>query len=160
MTPRYIVIHTSASSQPGVDIQTIDEWHRSRGWSGCGYHFVILDDNRSRRWRDGEVQEGRPPWIPGAHTQGLNCQSVGICAVGDGDAASFTNCQWLSMSVLCISLIRKYDLRIESVIGHHEVNGLVSSGEVDAIYSTTKTCPGRRNNMDHFRGCLRSLMNY
>lgn len=160
MTPQYVVIHTSSSSAPEIDIRDIDKWHRANGWSGCGYHYVILDDNRYDRWRDGEVQEGRPLGSIGAHTRGINHESIGICLIGDGDNVRFTNCQWLSLSRLCISLLRRYSLPVEAVIGHHEVNDLIARGLVAATYATEKTCPGTANSMVQVRGCLRSLMNY
>ena len=62
---RYLVVHCAATP-PEMDIgaKEIDLWHRQRGWSGIGYHFVIR--------RDGRVEAGRPLDRPGAHAQGFN----------------------------------------------------------------------------------------
>jgi len=92
---RYLVVHCAATP-PEMDIgaKEIDLWHRQRGWSGIGYHFVIR--------RDGRVEAGRPLDRPGAHAQGFNLLSWGICLVGgvteagaNGDAENnFTDAQF------------------------------------------------------------------
>ena len=43
------VIHHTASFD--VPVSTIDEWHKERGWDGCGYHFLIR--------ADGTIEKGR-----------------------------------------------------------------------------------------------------
>lgn len=70
-----IIIHCSATPE-GRDytVADIDRWHRARGWSCCGYHFVI--------YRDGSIHEGRPIAQIGAHCKGHNAQSIGICYIG------------------------------------------------------------------------------
>ena len=49
MTPEYIVIHTAAFSGKNCDAEKIDQWHRQRGWSGIGYHYVILNDRHDNK---------------------------------------------------------------------------------------------------------------
>ena len=34
-----IIIHHSASPI-GTTVEQIDQWHKARGWTGIGYHFV------------------------------------------------------------------------------------------------------------------------
>lgn len=70
-----IVVHC-AYTPPGMDVGAaeIDRWHKARGWSGIGYHFVIR--------RDGRVEKGRPLEKVGAHVAGHNAHSIGICLVG------------------------------------------------------------------------------
>lgn len=53
----------------------IHEWHKSNGWSGIGYHFFVR--------KNGEIYRGRPIGALGAHVQGMNHCSIGICAEGD-----------------------------------------------------------------------------
>lgn len=73
-----IIIHCSATPE-GVhfDASRIDKWHRDRGWSGIGYHYVIL--------LDGTIEYGRDIKKTGAHTQGHNTGSIGICYIGGMD---------------------------------------------------------------------------
>lgn len=75
-----IIIHCSATPQ-GVHytLADIDRWHRARGWRGCGYHYLIL--------LDGTIQQGRPLEQEGAHCQGHNAHSIGICYIGGLDSS-------------------------------------------------------------------------
>ena len=74
-----IVVHVSATP-PSMDIGAaeIDRMHKAKGWSGIGYHFVVR--------RDGRVELGRPADQIGAHVEGWNSVSVGVCLVGGVDA--------------------------------------------------------------------------
>ena len=58
-----------------IDARMINGWHLDRGWSGIGYHYVVK--------RDGVVERGRPRIMMGAHDEGENACSIGICVVGD-----------------------------------------------------------------------------
>ena len=86
MKVEFIIIHCADTpNDKYFDIEDIDRWHKEKGWSGCGYHFVIT--------RDGKLQEGRPldndEWLEkdeiGAHAYGFNSKSVGICLIGGKD---------------------------------------------------------------------------
>lgn len=100
----------------------IDRWHRSRGWLGIGYHYVIR--------RDGELEMGRSHDVVGAHAKGHNSTSVGVCmvgGVGDLDATprevsenNFTGAQWQTLDVLLRTLNDLYPHA--QVIGHNEVS--------------------------------------
>lgn len=111
-----IVIHCAAT-KPNQDIgrAEIDRWHRERGWLGIGYHFVIR--------RNGKVENGRPLEKAGAHVQGLNANSIGICLVGGLNAKGqpapeFTAEQWDALETLVRTLKAQYpDARIA---GHNE----------------------------------------
>jgi len=75
---RKIIVHCSATREgQNIDAATIDVWHKARGWSGIGYHFVI--------GLDGSIEYGRPVATPGAHTKGKNKYSIGICYIGGVD---------------------------------------------------------------------------
>lgn len=97
-----IVVHcadTPASMDIGVD--EIDRWHRERGWSGVGYHYVIR--------RDGEIEHGRPEGIMGAHVRGYNRNSLGICLVGGKGGFNYTAVQMQSLEKLYTTLSTKYN---------------------------------------------------
>lgn len=70
-----IIIHCSATIE-GRDytVAEIELWHRQRGFSGIGYHYVI--------YRDGSIHAGRYLELAGAHCQGHNAHSIGICYIG------------------------------------------------------------------------------
>lgn len=75
---KHLVLHCTATP-PDADVSAaeIDAWHRERGWSGIGYHFVVR--------RDGAVEPGRALDEVGAHVRGHNARSVGVCYVGGVD---------------------------------------------------------------------------
>ncbi len=116
----YIIIHCSATP-PTLDIgkEEIDKWHRQRGWFGIGYHFVIR--------RNGTVEIGRPVMEVGAHAQGYNAVSVGVCLIGGVDSSgqtkpqnNFTPQQWESLLHLLKTL--KTQFPGAKIIGHSEVS--------------------------------------
>lgn len=73
-----IIIHCSATPEGRhVTVAEIDKWHRERGFSQIGYHYVI--------YLDGTIHKGRPESLAGAHTVGHNQNSIGVCYVGGVD---------------------------------------------------------------------------
>jgi len=70
-----IIIHCSATEKgKRISIEEIERWHKNRGWSEIGYHFVIE--------LDGQIKRGRDLDVVGSHVQGHNAGSIGICYVG------------------------------------------------------------------------------
>lgn len=111
-----LIIHCSAT-QPKMDVgvKEIREWHIKQGWRDIGYHYVIR--------RDGKIEDGRPLDQQGAHTQGHNAKSIGICLVGGVDSAmkaqdNFTPEQWKSLRRLLMML--KVDYKKATIHGHRE----------------------------------------
>jgi N-acetylmuramoyl-L-alanine amidase len=147
---QYLVVHTAAFEGRNCDRAMIDRWHRERGWSGIGYHYVILNDRHDRH-PDGTLQEGRPTSAVGAHTLGLNSRSLGICCVGHGDRAPLTAAQRATLQELLSELMDRHEVPVDRVIGHREVNQLVQEGHLAREYTTTKSCPGRMVDMDELR---------
>jgi N-acetylmuramoyl-L-alanine amidase len=71
-----IIVHCAATREgdDSIDAATIDRWHKSRGWRGIGYHFVVLID--------GTIQKGRDLDVQGAHASKENPTSWGVCYIG------------------------------------------------------------------------------
>lgn len=75
-----IIIHcTDTPAGKSVSIQEIRRWHKARGFSDVGYHYVIDVD--------GTVMTGRNIDLIGAHCTGHNANSIGLCYVGGRDKA-------------------------------------------------------------------------
>lgn len=72
---KQIIIHCSATPE-GRDIgaASIRRWHKEKGFSDIGYHYVIR--------LDGTIEKGRPIEQVGAHCKNYNRNSIGICYVG------------------------------------------------------------------------------
>lgn len=75
-----IIVHCSATAE-GRDftVEDIRRWHKQQGWSDIGYHYVI--------GRHGEKWTGRDVDVSGAHCEGHNRNSIGVCYIGGLDAA-------------------------------------------------------------------------
>ena len=120
-----IVVHCSATRE-GQDVRAadIDKWHKERGFSMIGYHFVVD--------LDGKVEKGRPLTMNGAHcnTSGVsgkpyNSHSIGICYIGGLDKKgkakdTRTPKQKVALQNLILSLVMQYP--ITDVLGHRDAS--------------------------------------
>lgn len=70
-----IIIHCTATPE-GKDytVDTIRQWHRQRGFSDVGYHYIIHPN--------GQIDDGRDVNVAGAHCSGHNSHSIGIAYIG------------------------------------------------------------------------------
>ena len=113
----YIIIHCSAT-KAGQDFRAkdIDRWHRERGWDGIGYHKVID--------LDGTIEPGRSEAKPGAHCNGHNSDSIGICYIGglDKDGKPADTRTELQKAALA-GLVAGYKQRFPNakVVGHRDM---------------------------------------
>lgn len=119
-----VILHCSATRE-GEDYtaEHIRQWHKGRGWSDIGYHFVVR--------LDGTIESGRPITKPGAHVKGHNKDSIGICYIGGLDQSghpknTMTREQKSSIKTICRALVHVLNEPL-SLHGHRE-------------YST-KACP-------------------
>lgn len=150
---KYLFFHTAAADIRNVDATRINQWHLDKGWSGIGYHYVIIDDRHDTK-ADGTIEKGRNENKNGAHVYGVNSISLGICCVGHGNKNDFTSAQKVSLVKLLTELAEKYDVPTENILGHREVNLLVEKGIVGESASTTKSCPGHKVDTDEIRGLV------
>lgn len=82
-TITHFVIHCSATRpSQRVGATEIRAWHKAKGWRDIGYHWVIQ--------RDGTLEKGRDESIAGAHVEGHNATTIGICLVGGVSESDFT----------------------------------------------------------------------
>lgn len=139
---KFIAVHCSATP-PTADIgrTEIDKWHRDKGWVCIGYHFVIR--------RDGRLEAGRDTRIRGAHVEGYNHCSIGVCLVGGVDAtkqaapqANFTDAQLKTLKVLLADLKARFPGA--TVQGHRDFPNVAKacpSFNVKTWLSTGKVTP-------------------
>lgn len=119
-----IIIHCSASPDyMDIGAETIRKWHKDRGWSDIGYHYVVR--------RNGEIEKGRSDERIGAHARGANSRSIGVCWIGINNPSPE---QEKSLFSLIHFLMGKYNVKIENVKGHCEA------------VKTSKTCPNLNMN--------------
>tara|TARA_R110000782_G_scaffold6953_2_gene23583 strand:- start:38 stop:469 length:432 start_codon:yes stop_codon:yes gene_type:complete len=115
---KYIAVHCAATPA-GMDIgvKEIDRWHRTKGFLKVGYHFVVR--------RGGQLEIGRDEDEIGAHVQGYNAVSIGVCLVGGVDADdvskaenNFTKEQFSTLRTLLERLQIQYP--DAEVLGHRD----------------------------------------
>lgn len=115
---KYIAIHCSATGgDMDIGAKEIDRWHRQKGFFSIGYHYVIR--------RDGTLELGRDEDAIGAHVQGYNAVSIGICLVGGVNADdiskaenNFTEAQFIRLRDLLVDLRVRYP--DAEVLGHRD----------------------------------------
>ena len=125
MTPRRIVIHCSATPNGrDVHVEEIRRWHLAKGWSDIGYHGVIAID--------GGFSQGRPDDRIGAHVEGHNDGSLGVCLVGTD---RFSPLQFQTLSWYLTNKRAAYGISTDQVFGHYQFDSAQKQG---------KTCPNIR----------------
>ena len=123
-----VIIHCSDSSWGNASI--ITKWHvQERGWTNCGYHYIILNGLLSpfkrHEYFNGHLETGRPLDDDGdmeldergAHAFGYN-SAVGICLIGL--SGTFTETQLRTLG----HLIRRLRLQFGEikVMQHSDVD--------------------------------------
>jgi len=125
-----IVIHCTATNPSWYEdrpvaevVKEITRWHtdpkpKGRGWSDCGYHYIVH--------RDGSVGTGRPVWRSGAHVAGHNESTIGVSLVGGRGGCSddkfldnFTEAQEKALREL-VEDLKKEHKTITKVTGHND----------------------------------------
>ncbi|MTI85740.1 MAG: N-acetylmuramoyl-L-alanine amidase [Firmicutes bacterium] len=130
----HIVVHHTGAEEK--DAEQVKQYHLSLGWRDIGYNYVIE--------RSGNIVNGRPPGIPGAHcrAQGMNRCSLGVAVLGNMDKHQLLPAQHQGLVTLLQKLARRHDIPAENILGHREVPG------------TATACPGRFTDMQALRSGL------
>lgn len=96
----------------------IDSWHRARGFSKIGYHYVVD--------LDGTIEKGREEHEDGAHCtqERMNHRSIGICYIGGLDENGMpkdtrTEAQKASLRRLVENIRQRHGWNVE-VFGHRD----------------------------------------
>jgi N-acetylmuramoyl-L-alanine amidase len=147
----FVVVHTCGAYDPKEKrvvhqtMETVRKYHMApvsqggKGWMDIGYHRYIE--------RDGKIRPGRMDVVPGAHVEGFNAHTLGVCCSGDADYEPFNAQQIGSLIEQCVSWCRQYDLDASRVIGHRETDDYGGP-------KVWKTCPGELTDMDLIRSLV------
>ena len=120
---KYIVVHCSDTIEgQNFTIDDIRRWHtapkpKGNGWQDIGYHYVIH--------LDGSIHKGRDESVVGAHVEGYNKNSIGVCYIGGKEAGTFrakdtrTPAQKESLIRLLMQLVVKYP--DAQIVGHRDL---------------------------------------
>lgn len=112
--------------------------HRARGFFMIGYHLVIR--------RDGSIESGRPIDTKGAHVEGFNHNSIGVCMVGGVNEAhptraedNFTDAQFETLAITLKQLHTAYpEARI---CGHRDLSPDLNKDGIIQPREWLKMCP-------------------
>jgi len=122
-----IFIHHSASNWG--DAKVIDKWHKENGWSGIGYHYVVLNEYqtseayKNKEWNKekiGNIEKGRDLKKAGAHVSNHNANSIGVCLIHND--IPYCDTQLESYRMLVAVLAEYFDVKVENIKGHYEVD--------------------------------------
>ena len=120
--PNKITIHNIGSSETPIigkfkrieSIQSIDKYHvKTRGWNAIGYHFIIAPN--------GDIYEGRPENVVGAHVKNNNTGNIGINIYCNSNVEIPTELQILKLKELLVYLTEKYNISDKSIYGHNQL---------------------------------------
>lgn len=111
-----LVVHHSVSATTTTPEQ-IRAWHKQRGFSGPGYHW-LLREKEDGTW---EIVDLRDEALQGAHARGHNPHSLGICVAGDYTRAPLSQGARDLLLGHLLGLCRALALTPEQVRGHREV---------------------------------------
>lgn len=129
-----IVCHHPA--HPSWNIRDIHNYHLKLGWIGIGYNYFITFDGR--------IYEGRGRNV-GAHAQGYNTNTLGVCFQGNFDQQQMTDAQVKAGAWLIAQLIKNEGLTINDVIGHRDINAT--------------SCPGKNFRMNDLKQAILEILN-
>ena len=112
-----IIIHCTATPEGRpVTTKEVAAWHRERGFAEIGYHYLI--------GLNGERWKGRDTEKIGAHCEGQNANSIGICYVGglakDGKTAKDTRTDAQKAALLSLIKELKQKYPAATIHGHRE----------------------------------------
>jgi len=125
-----VIVH---SGQPAGSPADIAQEHKSLGYDGLGFHFVI---GNGKRMGDGEIHVGYR-WLDqqaGADLSGINSgfnssNAIEICLVGDGDRRPFSEEQLYRLAQLVESLSDELGIGADSIHLHKDLAGTSSPGQ-------------------------------
>ncbi len=128
-----VILHCSGTTEG--TFESIRKHHvEVNGWDDIGYHSLITTD--------GILHDGRPLSVIGAHCEGENKDSIGVCMVG---VDKFTIKQIYTLIQHLKVLMLNFKLTPSDIYGHYEFPTAKKQG---------KTCPGFE--ISYFRGILSS----
>ena len=135
--PYYIKLtlhHAAGFSADNIDegkeqLRAIQDLHQVvRGWSDIGYHFVVD--------KAGNIYQGRPETVIGAHVLDNNTGNIGVCVLGCYHPPELYCGDWLT-DATTNSLVALYGW----ISGEYNYDPNVLKGHRDYPYNYT-SCPG------------------
>jgi N-acetyl-anhydromuramyl-L-alanine amidase AmpD len=97
----YIILHHAAGD---ISPSNLHAYHVSLGWTGIGCNYYVR--------KDGNIYRGRPEEVAGAHTEGYNNKSIGICFEGNFEVENMSEKQLEAGIWLIKDILTRYNVPI------------------------------------------------
>ncbi len=141
-TPRYFTLHHTAARYPGnyeaavAEMRFTQDFHQNgRGWIDISYHFLIDPA--------GNIFEGRPIKVLGAHVKNRNTANVGISIMGNFHPPKndlFTGASQDSFISIGRYLKDTYEVPVSSFYAHRDIGSTNCPG--DDLYAKKEMLRG------------------
>lgn len=125
-----VIVH---SGSPAGSAESIGDQHKSVGYDGLSYHFVI---GNGTGMGDGEIHLGNR-WLnqsQGAQLAGIGqsnaANPIEICLVGNGDRKPFTEQQIQYLAQVVDALAEQYNIPASNIYLHDELAPTTSPGRL------------------------------
>lgn len=126
-------------------MQEVKKWHtdpkpKGNGWADIGYHYVIPNGQIKPDYyldsMNGAVEMGRPidgdmiveAGEQGAHAYGYNSDSIGVCLIAKDKITPY---QIGGLIILVSDLMEKFEISLENVVGHYELDPKKTCPNID-----------------------------
>lgn len=132
-----IIIHCTATrADRHFDPSDLEQSHRQRGFTQCGYHYYITTD--------GVTHDMRPIELQGAHAKGYNLSSIGIAYEGGLDSQgrpsdTRTSAQRIALRTLLTRLRLQFPQA--KIMGHRDLSPDLNKDGVIEPREYVKQCP-------------------
>lgn len=116
MTPRRIIWHHTADRSPAPQFDKVNAYHKTREFPKStlgyfvGYHWLIEPD--------GLLRQARLETEIGAHDEGENINSIGVCLAGDFTATLPTEAQCATAGRLIGEIRARWDIPLTRIEPH------------------------------------------
>lgn len=127
MTPKYIIVHHSATKDDGFANNTaaIRHWHVDvLGYRDVAYHALIESIGGTV-----EILIGRPWDMDGAHTLGYNDTALGVCIIGNFNIEAPDDAHLTAAARIIRLWMGLYSIPAENVFPHKNVNATECPGK-------------------------------
>ena len=114
--PNKIIWHHSADPDTGLQLSKINVAHKNRGFRKSslgfyvGYHWLIE--------HNGLVIQCREEGVMGAHDQGENFGSIGVCLAGHFNSRKPTKAQEKATGKLVKEIMKRWSIRVTRLEPH------------------------------------------
>jgi N-acetylmuramoyl-L-alanine amidase len=107
-----IILHCSATpDEVPITVEQINRWHKKRGFTEIGYHYIIH--------QDGKIEQGRDLDVVGAHCKGQNPGSIGVCYIGGLKDGEFADTMTGHQEIAWLDLVHS----LRTIFGKLSVHG-------------------------------------